>query len=188
MDEIDSVYRKEDGKILIEITLASIPQLFNSFDPAPFYEKELDTDAEKYIVSTVRDFPKKTQFGIVVYLPPEIIASEQAKTIAPAIHNHFRYLSLVATRNFREKFRYGRVSMVIGLAFLAVALIARQEVSVLDNTLFTQLLSDALLIIGWVAMWEPVTVLLYQLWPITRTKRIYDRIAAMDIELRPARG
>jgi hypothetical protein len=188
VEAIDSLYGKEDGKILIEITLASIPQLFNSFDPAPFYEKELDTDAEKYIVSTVRDFPRKTQFKIVVYLPAEMMASEQAKTIAPAIHNHFQYLSLVATRNFREKFRYGRLSLVIGLAFLAVALVARQEVSALDDTLFTQLLSDAFLIIGWVAMWEPVTVLLYQLWPITRTKRIYDRIAAMEIKIRPARN
>ncbi len=40
MVDIESLYRKEDGKILIEIKLSSVLQLFNSFDPAPFHEKE----------------------------------------------------------------------------------------------------------------------------------------------------
>jgi len=39
MAEFESLYRKESGRILIEIKLSSIPQLFNSFDPAPFHDK-----------------------------------------------------------------------------------------------------------------------------------------------------
>src|SRR5208282_3523896 len=54
---IESMYRRKDGRVLIEIKLTSVNQLFNSFDPAPFYEKELDDDAEDYIVDTVQDFP-----------------------------------------------------------------------------------------------------------------------------------
>ena len=66
MADIESLYKKVDGMILIEIKLSSIMQLFNSFDPAPFHEKELDTAAEHYIIDTVRDFPAKTQFKIVI--------------------------------------------------------------------------------------------------------------------------
>jgi len=66
MADIESLYKKVDGMILIEIKLSSIMQLFNSFDPAPFHEKELDTTAEHYIIDTVRDFPAKTQFKIVI--------------------------------------------------------------------------------------------------------------------------
>lgn len=40
MTDIESLYKKVDGKILIEIKLSSVMQIFNSFDPAPFHEKE----------------------------------------------------------------------------------------------------------------------------------------------------
>ncbi|MGB8892383.1 MAG: hypothetical protein WCC86_09975, partial [Methanoregula sp.] len=70
---IESMYRRKDGRVLIEIKLTSVSQLFNSFDPAPFYEKELDSDAEEYIVDTVQDFPAKTKFMILIYLPPALV-------------------------------------------------------------------------------------------------------------------
>jgi hypothetical protein len=185
MADIEALYKKKDGKILIEIKLTSVLQLFNSFDPAPFYEKELDTAAENYIVNTVKDFPKNTRFMIIVYLPEELAQTEKAKTIGPAIHNHFQYMTLVTERNFRRHFRYGRISLIIGLSFLAIALVARQMVSHLSTVFLAQLFSDALLIIGWVAMWEPITVLLYQLWPIIQEKNIYQRISTMEIEVLP---
>jgi hypothetical protein len=89
MTDIESLYKKENGRILIEIKLSSVMQLFNSFDPAPFHEKELDSAAEHYIVDTVSDFPKKTPQKILIYLPSDIAATERAMTIPAAIHNHF---------------------------------------------------------------------------------------------------
>ena len=84
MVEIESLYKKENGMILIEITLSSVMQLFNSFDPVPFHEKELDSAAEHYIVDTVNDFPQKTRFKMVIYLPSEIVRTERAMKIPPA--------------------------------------------------------------------------------------------------------
>jgi hypothetical protein len=186
--DIESMYHKQDGRVLIEIKLTSVVQLFNSFDPAPFYEKEIDTEAEHYIVDTVRDFPTKTKFKIHIYLPPALVASDEAKKIIPAIHTHFHYRMLVADRKFRSKFRFGRISLVIGLSFLAVALVARQLIATMDNHFLAQLLSDSLLIVGWVAMWEPITVLLYELWPIIRSRKIYQKISTMEIEILPLPG
>jgi len=85
MDEIESLYKKVDGVVLLEIKLSSIMQLFNSFDPAPFHEKELDAAAEEYIVDSVEDFPTKTLFKMIIYLPPELVGTDQAKKIAPEI-------------------------------------------------------------------------------------------------------
>jgi hypothetical protein len=186
MADIESLYTKEDGKILIEIKLSSVLQLFNSFDPAPFHEKELDSAAEHYIVDTVKDFPKKTRFKIKIYLPPDIATTERAQKIPQAIHNHFEYRMLVTDRKFRERFRHGRGSLLIGLTFLTIALLSRSEVSQLDNHFFAQLLADALLIIGWASMWEPITVLLYELWPIIQQKKIYEKISQMEIQIIPS--
>jgi len=185
MADLESLYRKVDGLVLIEIKLSSVMQLFNSFDPAPFHEKELDSAAENYIVGAVEDFPAKTKFRIVIYLPPEIIGTDQAKKIIPAIHNHFQYRMLVADRMFRAKFRHGRESFVIGLTFLAINLIARQLLLRPAGRFLDQLLADALLVFGWAAMWEPITVLLYQLRPIIRKKNVYKKISGMDIVIEP---
>jgi len=160
-------------------------QLFNSYDPAPFHEKELDTAAEHYIVDTIRDFPKKTAFRIIIYLPPDIASTERAQKIPQAIHNHFEYKMLVQDRKFRERFRHGRFTLLIGLSFLAIALFARQTISHINNLLYAQIFADALLIIGWAVMWEPITVLLYELWPIIQQKNTYEKISTMDIGVLP---
>jgi len=186
MADIESLYKKEDGKILIEITLSSVLQLFNSFDPAPFHEKELDSAAEHYIVETVKDFPQKTPFKIIIYLPPDIASTERAQKIPRAIQNHFEYKVLVSDRKFRSRLRHGRGSLIIGLSFLTIALLARQLVSTLENHLLAQLFADALLIIGWASMWEPITVILYELRPIIQQKKTYEKISRMEIAILPS--
>ena len=185
--DLESMYHKKNGKVLIEIKLSSIPQLFNSFDPAPFYEKEIDTSAEQYIVDIVKDFPKKTQFGILIYLPKDQCDCKEAQKIIPAIHTHFAYRALATDRKFRAKFRFGRWALLIGLSFMVIAMTFRQFAANLHNPFLAQLLSDSLLIIGWAAMWEPITVLLYELWPIVKEKRIYEKISRMEIEILPTK-
>ncbi|HII98739.1 MAG TPA: hypothetical protein HA272_05680 [Methanoregula sp.] len=186
MPDSESVYRKVDGKVLIEIKLSTVAQLFNTFDPAPFHAKELDFDAERYIVDTVKDFPAGTSFKIIIYLPPDLLVTDRAKQIIPAIKNHFEYKSRVTERKLRTRFRYGRGALLVGLTFLFIALVARHLVTTIQNHLLAELFADALLIIGWVAMWEPVTVLLYELWPIHQQKKTYERISTMEIEVLPS--
>jgi len=187
MSDLESRYKKENGMILIEIKLSSVMQLFNSFDPSPFHEKELDSVAERYIVETVKDFPQKTRFKMNIYLPPDIAGTDRAMKIPSAIQNHFEYKMLVAEKKFRSHFRHGRSTLLIGLTFLTLALLARQLVSALENHIIAQLFADALLIFGWAAMWEPITVLLYELWPIIQQKKIFEKISKMEIEVLPSR-
>jgi hypothetical protein len=188
MAEIESVYRKKDGRILIEIQLSSIKQLFNSFDPAPFHEKELDVNAEDYIVNMVDDFPLKTPFRLVIHLPAGISDDERAKEIPPAVRAHFQYKAMEQELKFRARFRHGRWALLIGLVFVTIAMIVRQVVTANlgSDHLITQVIADSLLIVGWAAMWEPVTVLLYELWPILQQKKIYEKISRMEVVIRPS--
>jgi hypothetical protein len=185
MQDIESSYKKVEGKILIEIKLSSIVQLFNSFDPAPFREKELDTEAEKYIIDTVEDFPSTTQFRMAIYLPPDLASTEQAKKIVPAVHNHFQYRMLVTERRLRNRIKYGRFALIIGLSFLFLSLIGGQYLLSISNSVILLVIADALMITGWAAMWEPVTVLLYELWPIVRKKKLYEKISKMEVDILP---
>ena len=186
MTGIESLYRNEGGRILIEIKLSSIAQLFHSFDPAPFFERELDPEAVRYIVDAVDDFPSETEFRIVVYLPAEILGTKEAQKIPHAIINHFRYLVMVQEREFRQRWTYGKFTILVGLSFLAIAEISSTVVAQTFNGFWVaRLAATALQVAGWVAMWEPVTVILYQLWPIVKQKRMYGKISRMEIALCP---
>jgi hypothetical protein len=45
------------------------------------------------------------------------------------------------------------------------------------NNTFLRLLKESLLIGGWVAMWRPMQIFLYEWWPIIRKGRIYRNLA-----------
>jgi len=186
MTGIESLYRKEDGRVLIEIKLSTVAQLFNTFDPAPFYVRALDPEASDYIVDIVRDFPDRTEFRIVVYLPSGLLDTDEARKIPHAIVNHFRYMVMVQDRKFRQLWVYGKFTIIVGLAFLAIAMVASKIVAgTFADSPIAQLGATALEVAGWVAMWEPVTVHLYQLWPIVQQKRVYEKISRMEIDICP---
>ena len=52
----------------VELNLRDVNQLFNTIDPSPFREKDLDRDAEEFMVSWTREFPLSAQVVLVIYL------------------------------------------------------------------------------------------------------------------------
>lgn len=182
---LDDHYKQEDGRVLIEIKLHEVRQIFNSLDPAPFYEKDLDEAAVKYIIDAVNEFEIGRPIGIVVYLPAAAAASTDAASIPDAIRNHFAYLALRTRRELRLKFSYGRLSLAIGLCFLFLCLTLRQLAAGLDPGIFTTIIAEGLLISGWVAMWTPISIFLYEWWPIKQRGKRYEKVSRMEIEVRP---
>ena len=43
-------------------------------------------------------------------------------------------------------------------------------------------IDEGFIIAGWVALWYPLDVLLYQHWPVNRDRRIYQAIETMEME------
>lgn len=177
-------YRREGDVTLIELKLLRVEQLFNSLDPSPFHEKDLDREAEAYIVDSLRDLPPRTPVKLVVYLPPEALIEPEAKAAPDAIRHYFVYCHTAALRRLRLLLREGRTTLLLGLVFLFSCIALRQIFLRPPLTTFGGILNEGLLILGWVAMWRPVETLLYDWWPLRRLARIYAELAGIDVELR----
>jgi hypothetical protein len=54
------------------------------------------------------------------------------------------------------------------------------------NPHVAEIVRESLLIGGWVAMWRPLEVFLYDWWPVRNEARIYDRLAAMPVQIKYA--
>lgn len=174
------------GEWTIELRVRDARQLFNSFDPSPFREKDLDDDAEEYIVDWARELPPEGGFLIVVHLPAEEAGREGAQQLGEALRNYFSYRSEVFSRDLREHFRLGRRVLAVGLSVLLVCLLAGHLITTYVAAgpvgLFLQ---ESLLIIGWVANWRPAEIFLYGWMPLKRRRDLYRRLAAARLEIRP---
>jgi hypothetical protein len=169
----------------IAIRLRTLGQLFNSFDPSPFREKDLDDQAEDYIVSWVTELPHEAPFAIVVYLPAEEAKKPEATELGGAIARYFEDRARQFDHEQRELFRIGRRSLAIGALALLACLAASQLLApLIPYPTLARVAEESLIFIGWVANWRPLEIYLYDWWPIRRRARLYRRIAAAPVHVR----
>ena len=96
-------------------------QLFNSIDPSPFRSRDLDPDAEEFIVGWAKDFGRTQQLALEVSIDRAAGLPDEAAVLREAIHEFFRQRALGQRRRLRELLRVGRISLAIGLVVLASA-------------------------------------------------------------------
>jgi hypothetical protein len=171
----------------IELKLREMSQLFNTMDPSPFHEKDLDRDAEEFIVSWAREFPLDEPVALVVHLGALPQDQEPQPMIEQAVHHYFAYRVELNRREFRHLMQDGRRSLLTGLVFLAVCLtLSRFLVGSGAGTLST-FARESLAIAGWVAMWRPMEIYLYDWWPLRRRERILRKLSQMAVEVRKSK-
>lgn len=169
----------------IEIRIEKLAQLFHSLDPFPFREKDLDKDAEEFIVGWARELPPNKPLMIVVHLPETQASTPEAHELEAALTQYFCYRARATQLDLRELFRVGRRAMAIGLTVLSFSVIAGQTVVNLAPLPVGRVLEESLLIFGWVANWRPIEIFLYDWWPIVRQRNLYQRLSAAHVRLKP---
>ena len=169
---------------IIEIRLREVSQLFNSLDPSPFHERELDDDANEYIVDSAKELPAHARFTLITYIDQPASNPEEGRVLGDAVRVHFVRRTQLLRRDLRQLIRRGRTSLVIGLTFLsAVFGLVQLVVWLMKDNAWTPLLREGLLIVGWVAMWKPLEIFLYDWWPIVGEHRIHDRLSRIKVRI-----
>jgi len=177
-------YRQEGGFHVIDISAGSVAQLFSNLDPAPFRHKDLDPEVDGYILSAVREIGAARMAKLVFHLPASEAESPAGQSLADSVHNYFAYREWVATEDLRRLLRTGGLSLLIGLGFLFLCLGVREFLVTGDDAL-PQMFDEGLLIVGWVALWRPLEIALYDWWPLWRLARRNRTLKNMAVEIRP---
>jgi len=176
-----SAYRREAGQWLIEIRLRELRQLFNHLDPAPFREQDLDPAAEAYIEDAVREIGTGRPARLVIHVPPGEHDGEEARSLPEAVAHYFLYRGRQTRVELHRLLRLAFANLAIGLLFLATCLSLLGSLEAMGAG---PLVTEGLVIIGWVALWRPVEMLLYDWWPLLRRARRLEAIARLPVELR----
>jgi hypothetical protein len=168
----------------IEINLGRLQQLFNSLDPSPFHDRDLDHDAEEYIVGWAEEIALQRPLSLVIHLPQDQLAGVEQPVLESAIHNYFSYQHQQCQRRLRILFRDGRMALSVGFAFLFVCILIRQLAHSMGPGPASEIVAEGMLIAGWVAMWRPLDIFLYDWWPIRRRSRVLGKLSAMPVIVR----
>ena len=139
----------------IEVHVAELKQLFNAIDPSPFRERDLDPNAEEFIVEWGREVPRDVPLALVVHLDRPAGLPEEPSILRDAVREFFAVT--VAAGNLIAK--------------------------ALQGQHLGEIIKESLLIGGWVAMWRPLEVFLYDWWPIRQEAQLYDRLSAMPVRI-----
>jgi hypothetical protein len=171
----------------IELRIRQLGQLFNSMDPTPFLNRDLDPEAEAFIESWAREFPRGGRFHIAIHLEEPPQETDPTALATEAIHNFFHYKAQLTRHQLNQLLRDGRASLAIGLSFVAVCLLAADVVGELTTGTFSTILRESLTIVGWVAMWHPMQIFLYDWWPLARQHRLYVSLGHAQVHVLPGK-
>lgn len=168
----------------IELRVDDVAQLFQTLDPFPFREKDLNQEAEDYIVGWAREMPATRPIVIVIHLPDTEAQAKAARELGPALAHYFADRASAVQRDINELFRIGRRSLVISIPILVACLLAAHFLSEQFDPKYKTLVEESFLILGWVANWRPIEIFLYDWWPLMRRRNLFRRLAQAKVAIK----
>jgi hypothetical protein len=173
-------YRREEGAPVLDVKVVAADRLFDNRDPAPFRDRDLDPGLVDYLIDGAHELAPAGPLHIVFWLARPCAPGE----VEQAVQAHFQYEIDRGTRVRRRAVGTGWIALAIA-AVVVVILVALSELvaRAIPGTLGTGL-KEALVISGWVLMWRPMELLVYDGIPWRRERKILRALRDAKVDVR----
>ncbi|MEJ0053915.1 MAG: hypothetical protein WDN10_04315 [bacterium] len=166
----------------IRLKIASLDAVFDPLDPEAIPNRRLSADWLEYVFEMMEE--RDREFGgLSLVIPPDVLGPRAPQEIVDDMKRQLIAHDESLRVKLKKNFRTGRVTLLLALVVLAVF----ESLSVLSGDFnlgpFQQTFSEGFLIIGWVALWRPVEILLYDWWPIVDERRKVRKLLNGKIEV-----
>jgi hypothetical protein len=163
----------------IQVRVATVEGIFNPMDPTPLEERSLNQEVADWIEEWAEDFDKDHEITVEIYVADGRFAGREL-AIVNGLHNHFEYRAWQSGRELSKLMREGRVSLLIGICAIAFFNAAGRLIGASKNPV-VEVIHEGLSVLGWVSMWKPMEIFLYEWWPIRRERRACRRLAECTV-------
>lgn len=177
-------YKHSEGKRWIEVRVKSARQLFDARDPAPFRERDLDDDFVEYIVSAVREFSISSSLKIVIYVEENENKDLPKDSIREAIRSYFSYRIDLQRGDLKNFIKRAQLFLLIGLVILVSCISLAQSLSLPSPPGALGIFREGLVIFGWVSIWKPIELVLFDWYPLFEKLRFYKKLLGTEIDIR----
>jgi hypothetical protein len=171
---------KETGNIIL--SAKKVEELFYQCVIPLSCKRLLHPDVEEFIIEETEKLQPNSDFHITIQVPDQ--QSFKEDEIASIIHRHFQGQYEKARLQVKTILRLGLRSLLIGFVFLIITylLIGTLKSFIKENALLITL-REFFIILGWVALWRPADLLLYEWRPHQRKAKLYNRIAKCNVQV-----
>ena len=160
----------------IDLRIQRIEQPLDSLNPAPFHENALGSDAEEYIVDYAGEYGRTEPLRLIVHAPVSI--KQQAAEITRAIHAH-------SHAQCRRRYQGGCGSVATCWSRELPSLEPPSSCALYwdpgDRAMIVAI-GEGLLILGWVAMWRPLEILLFERLENHQNSALLHRRAQIPVD------
>ena len=178
--------RRGASSATVSIHVRDLAQLFNSLDPSPFWDRDLDRNAAVFIEEEFSDKRSADLWHLNVHVHE---GATLAGDLQAAIENYYERLASTARRELREHLLLGQLALLGGIAVFLSCMGVRELLRSTWHEL-PRILDEGLIILAWLALWRPAEVLAYEWVPLYRKRRLYERLGSIRVAVRsePAAG
>lgn len=148
-----------------------------------YRKRKIRKDAEEFILAEAKELGPKTPITVILSLPAREAAGGDRR-FAEAIQAHFAYRRSQSKREEKRTLQYGWRMLLIAFVVLGIALSGSQLLrDVFPHNSLAGTAVESLTILGWVAFWKPVELLLYAWYPFYRDRALYRRLQQSEVQV-----
>jgi hypothetical protein len=137
----------------------------------------LDEDVAEELVERLAVLPRSSPVQLRVH----VTAPESHDAVSAVIRHHFAKLRERSEYRLMRTLRMGRFSLILGTVVLLVALGLAETARRMLTGGVGIVIEAGLTIVGWVALWRPLDLLLFERWQLRRDVALYRRLEQMEI-------
>ena len=173
LDRYDQTINNE---FIIKISTNKFENLYDNFDmSSSFLKKDLSQQLVDYIIESVNEISNE-KFIIKFYFK-EDIEQKDIIHIEKSIDSYFTYLEELEKKKMREQIKNSLIFMILGVFFISLSILNET-----NQELTYRVISEGLMVAGWVSMWEAMATILIKWLPLSKKLKLFEKIVNSKIE------
>lgn len=158
-----------------------VDDVFDARDAAPLRDRALHPEFLAYVMSAMDERGGRAPVNLALVVDKRLrLDARGRKELAAHVRAQLVRQRAQLRVRLSENFRAGRVTLLLGLVVLSVFVALSHAAGQSTNDL-AQTFQEGFLIIGTVALWRPVEILLYEWWPVAVDHRKLSRLLSGTI-------
>jgi hypothetical protein len=165
------------------IRVSAVDDLFEPFDACPVAERRLAWEARAHVLDRWEWTRPAEDPVLLIYAP----AGERADTDEAAVQTAVRADMRTNTQPLRRANplnRHDRLAIWSGTIIFLISIVISTTLDDETHAVLIAGLSQAIVVIGWVALWEPAARLVGETLPHRYTRRRYAELTDVRVEFR----
>ena len=168
------------SEIILELN--EVDQLLIAPDSLFYGKRMLSPDAEEVIIEEATMASSNGHIHLKIRLLKG--ESNRRDEISAAIHQHFIYRRRKSERQLKKVLQLGLESLLMSIVFLGLLVsLTLLIIKLLPEGGLSLTFREILIILGWVALWRPADLLLYEWRPFKREVNLFRKLEQCKVDI-----